>query len=224
MTDATVPRRSFADTLARYLRPRPLGAFLLGITSGFPLVLLLSTMSFWLSKVGIDKKTIGFAFALGTPYTLKFLWAPLIDGIAIPCLARLVGQRRAWLYVVGALLAVQLGVCGAACFVAAAIGGDVEAPAGEPVWSALAVTAVLASAGALQAAAFTGAMLALLAALVSPLDGLGEEYLFSAHMVQHVLLGDIAPLLLLLSLPLFLSSLLADLPCLFKPLWREFEE
>ena len=43
-------------------------------------------------------------------------------------------------------------------------------------------------------------MLALLAALVSPLDGLGEDYLFSAHMVQHVLLGDIAPLLLLLSL------------------------
>ena len=43
-------------------------------------------------------------------------------------------------------------------------------------------------------------MLALLAALVSPIDGLGEDYLFSAHMVQHVLLGDIAPLLLLLSL------------------------
>jgi putative membrane protein len=43
-------------------------------------------------------------------------------------------------------------------------------------------------------------MLALLAALVSPIDGLGEDYLFSAHMVQHVLLGDIAPLLLLLGL------------------------
>ena len=55
-------------------------------------------------------------------------------------------------------------------------------------------------AGLAQAAAFTAAMLALLAALISPLDGLGEEYLFSAHMVQHVLLGDIAPLLLLLSL------------------------
>jgi putative membrane protein len=53
---------------------------------------------------------------------------------------------------------------------------------------------------ALQAAAFAGAMLALLGALVSPLDGLGEDYLFSAHMVQHVLLGDVAPLLLLLSL------------------------
>jgi putative membrane protein len=55
-------------------------------------------------------------------------------------------------------------------------------------------------AGPLQAAAFAGAMIALLAALVSPIDGLGEHYLFSAHMVQHVLLGDIAPLLLLLAL------------------------
>jgi len=52
----------------------------------------------------------------------------------------------------------------------------------------------------LHALAFTGAVLALLGALVTPLDGLGEDYLFSAHMLQHVLLGDIAPLLLLLSL------------------------
>ena len=55
-------------------------------------------------------------------------------------------------------------------------------------------------AGAVQALAFSGAMVALLIALASPLDGLGEDYLFSAHMVQHVLLGDIAPLLLLLAL------------------------
>src|SRR3954462_9267460 len=55
-------------------------------------------------------------------------------------------------------------------------------------------------AGPLQAAAFAAAMLALLAALVSPIDALGEDYLFSAHMVQHILLGDIAALLLLLSL------------------------
>jgi cytochrome c oxidase assembly factor CtaG len=52
----------------------------------------------------------------------------------------------------------------------------------------------------LHAVAFAGAVLALVAALVSPIDGLGEDYLFSAHMLQHVLLGDIAPLLLLLSL------------------------
>jgi len=57
-------------------------------------------------------------------------------------------------------------------------------------------------AGWLHAAAFAGCVAVLLAALVSPLDGLGENYLFSAHMAQHVLLGDIAPLLLLLSLSL----------------------
>jgi PAT family beta-lactamase induction signal transducer AmpG len=106
------PSRSMGETLRAYVKPAPLGAFLLGISSGFPLTLLLATMAYWLSKLGIDKKTIGFAFAIGTPYTLKFLWAPLIDGIALPFLAKWVGQRRAWLYVVQALLAlaiIQLG-------------------------------------------------------------------------------------------------------------------
>lgn len=55
-------------------------------------------------------------------------------------------------------------------------------------------------AGPVQALAATGALAALLVATVSPLDGLGEDYLFSAHMAQHVLLGDIAPLLTLLAL------------------------
>ena len=55
-------------------------------------------------------------------------------------------------------------------------------------------------AGPAQATAFAGGVLALVLALATPLDGLGEDYLFSAHMLQHVLLGDIAPALLLLSL------------------------
>jgi cytochrome c oxidase assembly factor CtaG len=55
-------------------------------------------------------------------------------------------------------------------------------------------------AGARQLGAFIAALVVMLVALVSPLDGLGENYLFSAHMVQHLLLGDIAPLLVLLSL------------------------
>ncbi|HEX6460641.1 MAG TPA: cytochrome c oxidase assembly protein [Thermoleophilaceae bacterium] len=55
-------------------------------------------------------------------------------------------------------------------------------------------------AGPLQLLAFSGAVIVMLVALVSPVDGLGEDYLFSMHMVQHILIGDIAPLLVLLSL------------------------
>ena len=105
--------QSFRAVGASYLKPRPIGAFLLGVSSGFPLTLLIWTMSYWLSKVGVDKKTIGFAFALGTPYTLKFLWAPLIDGISIPGLTRLFGQRRAWLWTVQAMLVVAVVELGA---------------------------------------------------------------------------------------------------------------
>jgi putative membrane protein len=55
-------------------------------------------------------------------------------------------------------------------------------------------------AGPLQAGCAIAAVLVLLIALVSPVDRLGEDYLFSMHMAQHILLGDIAPLLILLSL------------------------
>ncbi len=96
-----------------YLRKRPAVAFLLGISSGFPLTLLLATMTFWLAREGIDKKTIGFAVALTTPYTLKFLWAPLIDKTPLPVLTKLFGQRRAWLFFVQALLFVAVWQLGA---------------------------------------------------------------------------------------------------------------
>ncbi|MBB5985381.1 AmpG family muropeptide MFS transporter [Sphingobium lignivorans] len=96
-----------------YLRPMPFVAFLLGISSGFPLTLLLATMTFWLSKVGIDKSTIGFAIGLTTPYTLKFLWAPLVDKLPLPVLSRLFGQRRAWLFFIQALLFVAIWQLGA---------------------------------------------------------------------------------------------------------------
>ena len=91
-----------------YLRKMPLVAFLLGISSGFPLTLLLATMTFWLSKVGIDKATIGFAIGLTTPYTLKFLWAPLVDKLPLPFLTKAFGQRRGWLFFIQALLFLSL--------------------------------------------------------------------------------------------------------------------
>ncbi|MGK6320011.1 AmpG family muropeptide MFS transporter [Sphingomonas sp. DT-204] len=105
--------RGLLRTIAPYVRPRPIAALLLGISSGFPLALLLGTMTFWLAKVGIDKKTIGFAVGLTTPYTLKFLWAPLIDRVRLPVLSALVGQRRAWLFLIMALLFGAIWMLGA---------------------------------------------------------------------------------------------------------------
>ncbi len=101
---ATAERPGFFGTIAPYFRPMPFVAFLLGISSGFPLTLLLATMTYWLSKVGIEKSTIGFAIGLTTPYTLKFLWAPLVDKVPLPILTKAFGQRRAWLFLIQALL------------------------------------------------------------------------------------------------------------------------
>jgi PAT family beta-lactamase induction signal transducer AmpG len=112
-SNAAAPRPGLGATMAPYLRPRPLAALLLGISSGFPLALLLGTMTFWLTKVGIDKKTIGFAVGLTTPYTLKFLWAPFIDRLKLPILTGLFGQRRAWLFFIMALLFVSVWMLGA---------------------------------------------------------------------------------------------------------------
>lgn len=106
-------RDGFGATMAPYFKPRPLAALLLGISSGFPLALLLGTMTFWLAKVGIDKKTIGFAIGLTTPYTLKFLWAPLVDRLKLPVLTGWFGQRRAWLFFVQALLFLSIWMLGA---------------------------------------------------------------------------------------------------------------
>lgn len=106
-------RKGVIATMAPYIRARPMAALLLGISSGFPLALLLGTMTFWLAKVGIEKKTIGFAIGLTTPYALKFLWAPLIDSWKLPVLTALFGQRRGWLFFIQALLFGSVWMLGA---------------------------------------------------------------------------------------------------------------
>lgn len=110
---AVVGLAYLVPSFAPYRKPMPIVAFLLGISSGFPLTLLLGTMAFWLSKVGIEKSTIGFAIGLTTPYTLKFLWAPLVDKLPIPVLTRLFGQRRSWLFLIQMLLVVAIWQLGA---------------------------------------------------------------------------------------------------------------
>src|SRR4029079_10883631 len=96
-TPAPAERRSFIDALAVYFRPRVLIVMFLGFSSGLPLALSGSTLVFWAAEVGVDIKTIGLFALVGTPYTLKFFWAPLVDALDVPVLARLLGRRRGWL-------------------------------------------------------------------------------------------------------------------------------
>src|SRR5271155_5943000 len=107
-------RTSFADTLAVYLKPRVLVVMFLGFSSGLPLALSGSTLLVWMTEVGIDLGTIGLFALVGTPYTIKFLWAPLIDALDVPLLSRRFGRRRGWLLLSQFLLIaaiVFLGTC-----------------------------------------------------------------------------------------------------------------
>jgi MFS transporter, PAT family, beta-lactamase induction signal transducer AmpG len=103
----------FSKKFRPYLRKNPAVAFLLGISSGFPLTLLVATLTFWLAKVGLDTTTIGLAVMVGIPYTIKFLWAPLLDKLHLPVLHEKLGQRRSWLFVIQALLVVAIWNLGA---------------------------------------------------------------------------------------------------------------
>lgn len=88
---------SYLDTIAVYLRPRVLIVMFLGFSSGLPLALSGSTLSIWMTEAGVDLGTIGLFALVGTPYTIKFLWAPLVDAIEVPVLSALLGRRRGWL-------------------------------------------------------------------------------------------------------------------------------
>jgi PAT family beta-lactamase induction signal transducer AmpG len=88
---------SYLDSIAVYLRPRVLIVMFLGFSAGLPLALTGSTLQIWSAQSSVDLKTIGFFTLVGTPYTLKFLWAPIVDAIDVPILSRLLGRRRGWL-------------------------------------------------------------------------------------------------------------------------------
>ena len=102
-------RAHLPTAIRPYAEPGPLGALGLGISSGFPFAMIASTLTTRLAEAGIDKKAVT-AFTLAfLLYNLKFLWAPAIDRVRLPLLAKAVGQRRAWLLVIG--LAVMASVC-----------------------------------------------------------------------------------------------------------------
>src|SRR3954469_14469426 len=90
-------KSTWAETLAVYLRPRVLIVMFLGFSSGLPLALSGSTLQVWATESGVNLRTIGLFAIIGTPYTVKFLWAPLVDALDVPMLSRLLGRRRGWL-------------------------------------------------------------------------------------------------------------------------------
>jgi MFS transporter, PAT family, beta-lactamase induction signal transducer AmpG len=95
--DTVSARPRFADTLAVYLKPRVLIVLFLGFSAGLPLALSGSTLLVWMREAGVDLGIIGLFALVGTPYTIKFLWAPIVDALDVPVLARLLGRRRGWL-------------------------------------------------------------------------------------------------------------------------------
>src|ERR1700741_3649911 len=91
------PTSSWRDGLAVYLQRRVLIVLLLGFSSGLPLALSGSTLLVWMRESGVDLGTIGLFALVGTPYTLKFIWAPLVDALHVPFFTRALGRRRGWL-------------------------------------------------------------------------------------------------------------------------------
>lgn len=109
---AEIRRASWGEALKVYLEPRQLIILVMGFSSGLPLLLTLTTLSYWLSTVGVDKTTIGIFLFVQTPYTFKFLWSPIMDWIRLPILGRRLGRRRSWLFVTQILLALSILIMG----------------------------------------------------------------------------------------------------------------
>jgi PAT family beta-lactamase induction signal transducer AmpG len=95
-------------TLKVYLEPRVLVILFLGFSAGLPLALSGSTLLFWMAEAGVDIKAIGLFSLVGTPYTIKFFWAPIVDALNVPVLSSLLGRRRGWLVFSQLLLMVAI--------------------------------------------------------------------------------------------------------------------
>ncbi len=105
-TDSAGPPRVLAS-IKPYLERAPIGALLLGISSGFPYAMIGATLTTRLAQDGIDKRSVT-AFSLAfLVYNLKFLWAPAVDRVRLPLLGKF-GQRRAWLWFSAAAVACSI--------------------------------------------------------------------------------------------------------------------
>jgi len=104
----TTMNHPWLAALKVYTHPRVVGMLFLGFSAGLPLLLVLGTLSFWLSEAGIARATIGHLSWVGLAYGFKFLWSPLVDRLPLPVLTRTLGRRRAWLLLSQVCIALSL--------------------------------------------------------------------------------------------------------------------
>ncbi len=92
-----VKKQTLSETFSVYYDKRMLRILLLGAISGFPWVLIASSLSLWLKEEGLSRSTIGWAGLIFAVYAFNYLWAPIIDRIQIPYLTKKLGHRRGWI-------------------------------------------------------------------------------------------------------------------------------
>lgn len=88
---------SWFNALAIYCQRRVLMIFVLGFSSGLPLMLVFGVLSFWLREAGVSRSEIGYFSWVALAYAIKWLWSPLADHMRIPFLHQRLGRRRSWL-------------------------------------------------------------------------------------------------------------------------------
>src|SRR5262245_4979159 len=100
------------EVLAAYRNPRQLTVLAMGFASGLPLALTGATLQIWLTRAGVSLESVGLFALVGFAYSLKFLWSPLLDRVALPGLSARLGQRRSWLVLLGLALAAAIAALG----------------------------------------------------------------------------------------------------------------
>jgi PAT family beta-lactamase induction signal transducer AmpG len=105
-----IKKQSFSETFSIYFDQRMLKILLLGAISGFPWVLIGSSLSLWLKEDGLSRSTVGWAGLIFAVYAFNYLWAPLVDRIQIPYLTKKIGHRRGWIVLMQLLILISLGL------------------------------------------------------------------------------------------------------------------
>jgi len=90
---------SWSDSIKSCLDPCVVRMLFLGFSSGLPLLLIFSSLSIWLREAGIERASVTYFSWAALAFSFKFVWAPLIDRLPLPCITNLLGRRRSWLLV-----------------------------------------------------------------------------------------------------------------------------